>query len=89
MAARVAHTHRKVCQKMRLMGLEPKVVHLKELLTEAEALAYESKLIDIFGLIPHKGMLCNLDEGLEAAKRRMVYKESYLKLRVINKQLVA
>ena len=82
-------THRKVCQKIRAFGRQPKVVLVKEHLTEAEALAYEAKLIDIFGLIPHKGMLCNLDEGLDATKRRTVYRESYDTLRAINRSMVA
>lgn len=78
-------THRKMCQKIRSMGKQPEVVVVKERLTEAQAYAFESKLIDIFGLITHKGILCNLDEGLEAARRRSVYRPSYEALRAINK----
>jgi hypothetical protein len=82
-------THRKVCQKIRMLGREPAVVVVKSDLTEAQALAYEAKLIDIFGLIPHKGMLCNLDEGLDPLKRRAVYRESYDALRAINRSMMA
>jgi hypothetical protein len=82
-------THRKVCQKIRALGNEPKVFLIKEGLTESAALAYEAKLIDIFGLIPHKGLLCNLDECLDVVRRRAVYRESYDALRAINRNMIA
>ncbi len=81
-------THRKVCQKIRVLGKEPKVAIIKEGLTEAQALSYEAKLIDIFGLMPHKGMLCNLDEGLDPKKRRLAYRDSFNALRTINKGMM-
>jgi hypothetical protein len=81
-------THRKMCQKIRALGQEPKVVVVKDKLTESQALAYEAKLIDIFGLIPYKGMLCNLDEGLDPLKRRAVYRDSFNALRAINKGMM-
>lgn len=47
-------------------------------LTEKEALIYESKLIDLYGIIQYGGMLSNLDEGYRCEERRKLYpKECY------------
>lgn len=66
-------THRKICQRIRSFDKEPIVFIIKSNLTELDALAYESKLIDIFGLLPNGGRLANLDEGINKEERRQVY----------------
>jgi hypothetical protein len=80
-------THRKVRERIHKLGKEITVVKIKENLTEAEALQYESKLIDIFGLVTNNGLLSNLDEGLLPNKRRERYMNSYLSLAKINTPL--
>jgi hypothetical protein len=80
-------THRKVVQKIKIVGKEPIVYKLVENVSESEALQYEAKLIDIFGLIPQHGYLSNLDEGVNPDQRRTFYKDSLLKLRTINEML--
>jgi hypothetical protein len=77
-------THRKTSQKLKRLGKEIKVIKLKEGLTESEALQLEAKLIDIFGLIPYKGLLTNLDEGHQPEARRALYQDAFLQLRQIN-----
>ena len=77
-------THRKVRERITRFGREPQVIKLKENLTEREALEYEAKLIDIFGLITNAGLLSNLDEGIHPQLRRMKYPEAYQTLRRIN-----
>jgi hypothetical protein len=69
-------THRKVRQKLAALGEGPIVKRIAEGLTESEALQAESKLIDIFGLLPDGGLLCNLDEGYNRIPRRMKYRKS-------------
>lgn len=69
-------THRKVCQKLTKIGKAPEVMKVGEDLSEAEALALESKLIDIFGLIHVGGLLTNLDEGSKVIERRALYSEA-------------
>ena len=82
-------THRKVCQKMRMMGKEAKVLKIKDCLTESEALQCESKLIDIFGLVPHHGLLTNLDEGYRANERRSIYRDDFAALSKFNGDILA
>lgn len=60
---------------------------LKDGLTESEALQYESKLIDIFGLAIHKGLLINIDEGNQRDHRRFCYQKELNKLRKIEDNL--
>jgi hypothetical protein len=72
-----SETHHKVRQRLKTFGKEIIVFKIGEGLSEAQALQAESKLIDIFGLLPHGGMLCNLDEGHEAVKRRDLYSTAY------------
>lgn len=69
-------THRKVRQKLQTLGVDicPKII--ADGLTEKEALMYESKLIDIFGLRPNGGLLVNLDEGAKSKERRLLYLDS-------------
>jgi len=55
-------------------GKEIDVVILSDELTNAEALALESKLIDIFDLQSRGGMLVNLDEGHAPIERRKLYR---------------
>jgi hypothetical protein len=78
-------THRKVKQKLSGMGKEIEVIKLIENISEVEALAYESKLIDIFGLIPYGGKLTNLDEGVLPEKRRELYQSDFEGLCLFNK----
>ena len=66
---------------MQRLGKTPKIFRILENLTEVEALQYEAKLIDIFGLITLGGSLCNLDEGLAPERRRLLYMDSFLELR--------
>lgn len=80
-------THRKVVQKIHKAGKEPIVIKLKENLSESEALQYESKLIDIFGLLSQAGFLSNLDEGIKPEERRLLYKDSLIRIRSINEML--
>ncbi len=80
-------THRKVIQKIKRAGKDPIVFKIKEGLSESEALQYESKLIDIFGLIPQAGYLSNLDEGVNSDERRLLYKDSLIRIRSINEML--
>jgi len=77
-------THRKVRERIHKFGKEITVVKIKENLSETKALQYESKLIDIFGLITNGGILSNLDEGLLPGKRRERYTEAYCTLSKIN-----
>ena len=67
--------HKKVRQYLDKIGKEIQIVKIKENLTEGEALALESKLIDIFGLkaICSFSSLTNLDEGFHSKERRLLY----------------
>lgn len=75
-----SETHRKIKQHLQARSKEIDIVLVKEGLTEIEALCYESKLIDIFGLIPYKGWLTNLDEGHLKDERRNKYFDDFKKL---------
>ena len=59
-------------------------MQLRNNLTELESLELESKLIDIFGLMPHAGYLTNLDEGMLPDERRCCYPAAFQCLRKIN-----
>ena len=48
---------------------------IKNNLSEKEALIYESKLIDIFGLMPFGGLLSNIDEGQNHEQRKIIFKK--------------
>lgn len=67
--------HNKIQQYLKKVNKEVEIVILKKDLSEGEALALESKLIDIFGLksISNLGCLVNLDEGFCAKERRKLY----------------
>lgn len=82
-------THRKVCQKLRMMGRAPETFKIKDSLTESEALQCEAKLIDIFGLLPHRGLLTNLDEGYRAEERRRFYLPQFSALSRFNGGVLA
>ncbi len=69
-------THRKVKQRLQTFGQEVQIKILFSDLTKLESLCIESKLIDIFGLKPNGGLLCNLDEGFAYKERREIYKDS-------------
>jgi hypothetical protein len=60
---------------------------LKDKLTESEAFQLESKLIDIFGLAIHGGLLVNIDEGLNRDIRRFQYSKELSELRRIEEVL--
>lgn len=77
-------SHRKKRQIIESSGktIDVKIVWFG--LTESEALAKESKLIDIFGLKSFGGWLVNLDEGTNNRQRKEIYMEHYLN---INKML--
>lgn len=77
-------SHRKIRQRSLAMGKEIQAFIIKDNLTKYEALALESKLIDIFGLKASGGWLVNLDEGHRASERRSLYLQDYLN---INKML--
>jgi hypothetical protein len=66
-------SHRKYRQKIQKSNKDVVVQIIKEELTEVQALAIESKLIDIFGLIVDRGYLVNLDEGKNNKIRRSLY----------------
>lgn len=83
-----SETHKKICQKLKMLGMEPKPIKIKDGLTEKEALQYESKLIDIFGLVPHGGTLANLDEGYRPNERRLIYNEHFSSLSIFNKDVI-
>lgn len=67
--------HRKIRKMIESTGKDVLVVKLQEFLTEGEALAAESKLIDILGLrhLYERNLLINLDEGFRAEERRRLY----------------
>lgn len=69
-------THRKMKQKLAALGLEIKPVILVSEVTSYQALAYESKLIDIVGLRINGGHLVNLDEGKLRKDRHKLYTDS-------------
>lgn len=81
-------THRKIRQNLSSFNKEPVVLILKNDLTELEALSYESKLIDIFGVIGKGGRLCNLDEGIKSNERRNMYTEDLKKINILYKELL-
>lgn len=81
-------THRKVRQNLASFNKEPIITILKDGLTESQALGYESKLIDIFGVIGKGGRLTNLDEGVNALDRRNVYKEDLVKINLLYRELL-
>src|SRR6266496_3264233 len=77
-------THKKVRQRLARLGMEPTIICLKDNLSSSDALQYESKLIDIFGLLTNGGLLCNLDEGASPDLRRQIYCTAYRALTRIN-----
>jgi hypothetical protein len=81
-------THRKVRERIQKFGKAPEVFQVKKGLTESEALQYEAKLVDIFGLVTNKGYLTNLDEGLSPEKRRSCYPEQFRALARVNRPLI-
>lgn len=67
--------HRKIKNMIESASKEVMVVKLKENLHSHEALAIESKIIDILGLrsLNQYSLLVNLDEGKMPAERRSLY----------------
>jgi hypothetical protein len=68
-------THRKVRSKIRSFNQEVVVHKVSVNLTEHQALAMESKFIDMLRLRVQGGLLVNLDEGFRSSERRVLYKE--------------
>lgn len=70
-------------------GKQIDIVKIKVSLSESQALAYESKFIDIFGLISYESnnWLVNLDEGMYKDQRRLKYKPNSLKILLSNKSI--
>lgn len=66
--------HKKLRQSLNNVGKELLIIKIAEGLSEVEALCLESKLIDIFGILPYGGMLSNLNEGHRPEKRRQCYR---------------
>lgn len=77
-------SHRKKRQMIEMSGKHIDVKIVKDKLTETEALALESKLIDIFGMKSFGGWLVNLDEGTNNSQRKEIYLEDYVN---VNKML--
>ena len=73
-------THRKYRQKIQKTGKDAVSTIIVDNLTKTEALAIESKLIDIFGLIVNKGFLVNLDEGKSNKERVKMYTDELIKI---------
>jgi len=73
-------SHRKIRQRLKTFDKDIVVKIIKIDLTEKEALMYESKLMDIFGLKSFGGKLVNLDEGINSKERRKIYATSLHKL---------
>ncbi len=75
--------------KSRILGAGKEIIIRKvaQLLTEAEALALESKLMDVLGLRCHSGhgLLVNLDEGEDAIERRRAYPSGLYTRRVLTR----
>lgn len=72
-------SHRKIRQKIKMFNKDVIPIIVQENLTEAEALALEAKLIDIFGLTSVGGCLVNLDECVHK-ERRDIYKNDLKKI---------
>jgi hypothetical protein len=67
--------HRKIRQMIRESNQDISIVKIAENISEAEALAIESKIIDILGLrsLSEFSFLVNLDEGQMPNERRSLY----------------
>lgn len=76
-------------QQILRTGKQIEIVKIKTSLSEDQALSFESKFIDIFGLIAYdsKNWLVNLDEGMHKEERRKKYKEKSLKILLYNKTI--
>lgn len=79
-------SHRKIRSFLLEKGKDLIAIKLKENLSENNALALESKIIDILGLkcLSKNGYLVNLDEGKLAKERRILYPPH----RFLNKLLI-
>lgn len=82
-------THRKIRQKLKKFDKDIVVEIVKDNLTEKEALILESKLIDIFGLLPNGGRLVNLDEGIKSDERKLRYIKQLSKINSLYKELLS
>lgn len=76
-------------QQINRSGKQIEIVKIKVSLSESQAFAYESKFIDIFGLISYgpNNWLVNLDEGMYKEERRLKYKQNALKILLFNKSI--
>jgi hypothetical protein len=75
--------------KLLALGKDVHVQKVREKLTERQALALESKLIDILGLRVHGGVLVNLDEGMSPLERRAIYKDMLMTVSKFYRKLLA
>jgi hypothetical protein len=75
-------SHRKIRTNILKFKKDVDVFIAEKNINESSALAKESKLIDILGLlsISKHGLLTNLDEGFEASNRRALYTNDMQKL---------
>lgn len=72
--------HNKIMRKMEKSQKNVEVVIIKDILSNSEALALESKLIDIFDLYSRGGLLVNLDEGYKSDERRKLYADELIQI---------
>jgi hypothetical protein len=80
-------SYRKLKTKITRFGKEIVIAKVAVGMTEPEALSLESKLIDVLGLrcLSGCGILVNLDEGVDAVKRRATYPKSVYLNRVLRR----
>jgi hypothetical protein len=77
-------------QQIKQSGKEIIIVKWKEELSEDISFIYESKFIDIFGLLSFNqhNWLVNLDEGKDKERRRSLYKKGSRRILLSNKMIV-
>jgi hypothetical protein len=84
-------SHRKIRSALKKKNKDLIPIKIAEGLTEGQALAIESKLIDILGLmsLSKEGLLVNLDEGVAYDIRRKLYPEGCEKILTQNKFILS
>lgn len=83
-----SESYRKKRQVIEKSGKNIQVKLIQENLTERDALALESKLLDIFGLVSFGGWLVNLDEGINSNTRKNIYIEDYVNINKMLKRFI-
>ena len=81
-------THKKVRDRCKKSGKDITPIILKDSLSELDALAYEAKLMDIFGSIACNGLLVNIDDGHRSKERKQLYKKHLECINSINTYLL-